>query len=49
MKDKTVTVTCPCGRDYWATEAYARKVMQGRVENKCGFCDGSHKPEGEDK
>ena len=45
----TVSVECPCGRKYWATAAYAKKIDEGKIENKCGFCDGSHQPEGDDR
>ena len=44
----TVSITCKCGRKYWATEAYAKKVEEGNVANECGFCDKSHQPEGDE-
>ena len=45
-KSNTVTATCvSCGRNYWATEAYVRKVIEGSLESLCGMCDHSHEEE----
>ena len=38
----TVSIKCKCGRNYWATKAYAKKVEKKLVENECGYCDNSH-------
>ena len=45
-----VKATCICcGREYWATEAFVAAVQDGREESLCGYCDGSHDVEGDDR
>jgi hypothetical protein len=45
-----VKATCiHCGRVYWATEAFVCAVQDGREESLCGYCDGSHDVDGDDR
>jgi hypothetical protein len=48
IADGVVQLECRCGRKYWATEAVAKSVDEGKLENLCGQCDGSHEVEGDD-
>ena len=49
-KEKVVKIVCSkCPREYNLTEELRDKILMGKAENECYYCDGSHDVDGDDR